>query len=226
MLLALLLVVQDEYVELDYAKLDRAIAREPAYAGTPHYALIVPDPAGKVRSWAVVDKSAAGDVLYFDLDGDGDLTEAGERFTPTDQGRLIRVGAWGKHTDLEFTLATRRTTAAWFRMKYGGKLEVSGGWPLAGLTHTMWGDSPKTAPVFRPCPGAPVAFGLWGEPTLARGEENTITLVAGPEGSTPDALCSIASEHLVEGKDRIVATLEGRDAGGRAVSVRAEIARH
>ncbi len=224
--LLLALLVQDAYVELDYAKVDRAIAREPAYAGTPHYALLIPDPKGGVRSWAVVDKSAAGDVLYFDLDSDGDLTEPGERFRPTELGRMIRVGDWGEHSDLEFIVATRGTTAAWFQMKYRGKLEISGGWPLSGMTHTKWGDSPKTAPVFRPCRDAPVTFGLWGEAELKRGQANTITLVAGPAGSVPDALCSVANEHLVPGKDRIIATLEARDADGRALSVRTEIKRH
>jgi hypothetical protein len=59
----------------DLAKIDRTIAKEPKYASQPCYALLVfgPDAARKV--WLVLD----GEVLYVDRNGNGDLTEPGER---------------------------------------------------------------------------------------------------------------------------------------------------
>jgi hypothetical protein len=61
----------------DLSKIDRTIAREPAYQGKPKYCLLVFGPEAKVRVWLVLD----GDVLYVDRNGNGDLTEKEKRFT-------------------------------------------------------------------------------------------------------------------------------------------------
>jgi hypothetical protein len=63
---------------VDLSKIDRRIAREPAYqTKTPKYALLVFGPEARDRVWLVLD----GDALYVDKNGNGDLTEKGERFT-------------------------------------------------------------------------------------------------------------------------------------------------
>jgi hypothetical protein len=59
----------------DLTKIDRKIAKEPAYQNKPKYCLIVFGPEAKFRVWLVRD----GDVLYVDKNGNGDLTEDGER---------------------------------------------------------------------------------------------------------------------------------------------------
>jgi hypothetical protein len=62
---------------VDYAKIDRTIAREPAYRSkTPRYCLLAYGPEAKARVWLVLD----GDLLYVDRNGNGDLTEDGKRF--------------------------------------------------------------------------------------------------------------------------------------------------
>lgn len=58
----------------DLTKIDRTIAKEPAYKAKPKYCLLVFGPEAKTRIWLVVD----GDVLYVDRNGNGDLTEKGE----------------------------------------------------------------------------------------------------------------------------------------------------
>ena len=59
---------------------DRKIAKEPAYATkSPRYGLIVFGREGKDRVWVVQD----GDTLYADRNGNGDLTEAGEKVAAT-----------------------------------------------------------------------------------------------------------------------------------------------
>src|SRR5918993_6007509 len=58
-------------------KIDRKIAREPPYRTTPKYCLVLFGPKAKTRVWVVVDD----DTVYVDLDGNGDLTEKGEKFT-------------------------------------------------------------------------------------------------------------------------------------------------
>ncbi len=55
----------------DLSKVDRSIAKEPAYRSKPKYCLLVFGPEAKTRVWLVQD----GDTLYVDRNGNGDLTE-------------------------------------------------------------------------------------------------------------------------------------------------------
>ncbi|MHB1424560.1 MAG: hypothetical protein ACYC3I_15425 [Gemmataceae bacterium] len=59
----------------DLDKIDRAIAKEPAYKNKPKYCLLVFGEQAKTRVWLVQD----GDVLYVDRNANGDLTEKDER---------------------------------------------------------------------------------------------------------------------------------------------------
>jgi hypothetical protein len=62
----------------DLEKIDRHIAREPRYESrSPRYCLLVFGPEAQARVWLVRD----GDWLYVDHNGNGDLTEAGKRFS-------------------------------------------------------------------------------------------------------------------------------------------------
>src|SRR5262249_25701217 len=72
-------------------KIDRTIAKEPAYrTKAPRYGLLVFGPEGKDRVWLVQD----GDTLYVDRNGNGDLTEPGEKVTATKpkNGRVPEEG--------------------------------------------------------------------------------------------------------------------------------------
>jgi hypothetical protein len=60
----------------DLSKIDRTIAKEPAYNNKPKYCLLVFGSDAKTRVWLVLD----GDTLYVDRNGNGDLAEEGERF--------------------------------------------------------------------------------------------------------------------------------------------------
>ncbi len=59
---------------INLTKVDRTIAKEPAYKTKPKYCLLVFGPEAKTRVWLVLD----GDVLYVDRNGNGDLTDKGE----------------------------------------------------------------------------------------------------------------------------------------------------
>jgi hypothetical protein len=59
----------------DLSKVDRTIHKEPAYRSRPRYCLLVFGPQAKSRVWLVQD----GDTLYVDRNGNGDLTEPGEK---------------------------------------------------------------------------------------------------------------------------------------------------
>jgi len=58
----------------DLTKIDRTIAKEPAYKSRPKYCLLVFGPEAKTRLWLVLH----GHRLYVDRNGTGDLPDAGE----------------------------------------------------------------------------------------------------------------------------------------------------
>lgn len=81
--LAFLLVVQlfqfaaaDEEPLVDLTRIDRSIVREPQYVSEPHYALVVLGLQAEHKSWLVMD---GDDILYFDRNGNGDLTDPEDR---------------------------------------------------------------------------------------------------------------------------------------------------
>ena len=89
----------------DLAKIERAIAKEPAYqTKSPGYCLLVFGPEAKTRMWLVRD----GDALYADRNGNGDLTERGERLAGAREqgairwhvGDVVEAGGKARHADL------------------------------------------------------------------------------------------------------------------------------
>jgi hypothetical protein len=63
----------------DLSKVDRTLMKEPAYVSkSPGYGLVVVGPEAKTRIWLVLD----GDLLHVDRNGNGDLTDAGEKIEP------------------------------------------------------------------------------------------------------------------------------------------------
>jgi hypothetical protein len=74
----------------DLTEIARTIAKEPAYKHKPKYCLLVFGPEAKGRAWLVLD----GPTLYVDRNGNGDLTEAGERIqeVQSESGTAFRAG--------------------------------------------------------------------------------------------------------------------------------------
>ena len=84
----------------DLTKIDRTIAKEPDYQNQPKYCLLVFGPDAKTRVWLVID----GDVLYVDRNGNGDLTEKGERMAlMAPEGEITEPDRGTKHTALGVT---------------------------------------------------------------------------------------------------------------------------
>jgi hypothetical protein len=64
---------------VDLTRIDRSLRKEPVYQSkAPEYGLLVFGPKADVRVWVVLD----GDALYIDRNGNGDLTDPGERLLP------------------------------------------------------------------------------------------------------------------------------------------------
>jgi hypothetical protein len=73
---------------VDYDKIDRKLVKEPAYqTKSPKYALLVFGPEARLRIWIVLD----GETLYVDRNGNGDLTERGERFEKEGACKNVRL---------------------------------------------------------------------------------------------------------------------------------------
>ena len=71
---------------IDFASVPREILVQPAFVSKkPRYGLFLFGLNGEMRVWAILDKSSAGiaeyDVLYLDVNANGDLTEKGEKFS-------------------------------------------------------------------------------------------------------------------------------------------------
>src|SRR5437870_12709556 len=97
---------------VDLSRIERTIVKQPAYKSkTVKYALLVFGPEAKTRVWLALD----GDTLYVDRNGNGDLTDPGEKVQGKTQGEGERqytefeVGDLrdGPHTHRELTVTVR-----------------------------------------------------------------------------------------------------------------------
>ncbi len=98
-----------EIARVDLTKIDRTIAKEPDYKNQPKYCLLVFGPEAKTRVWLVLD----GRVLHVDRNGNGNLTEDGERI-PGDRsnpqlteflvGAVVTPEERARHTDLRLSV--------------------------------------------------------------------------------------------------------------------------
>jgi hypothetical protein len=116
----------------DLAKIDRTLAREPAYRFKPGYCLLVFGPEAKTRVWLVLD----GEVLYVDRNANGDLTEHGKRVV----GKSVnasseRESADGVPDGLEFDVGeiTETDGKTWHRLRASVRRK-NGRWEITTLS--------------------------------------------------------------------------------------------
>jgi hypothetical protein len=92
--------------------------KEPRYRNEPRYALLVFGPRREQRVWMVLD----GRTLYVDRNGNGDLTEPGERLEPNNpKDGSNHFGGSGSHTHFdvfEFTVQAGATGKSRFRLDH------------------------------------------------------------------------------------------------------------
>jgi hypothetical protein len=184
-----------ESTVLDLTRIDRTIKREPAYEAKPKYCLLVFGPEARTRVWLVL----AGDVIYVDRTGTGDLTAPGSRITASDvhevttpgvafqQWRVFLIGRIAEHsrshahTELRLgQFVPKKDLSKVSKENQGVKamlvkdpetLFVNVAVRLDGVTRQSAG------PVFSDKPGTapivhfngPLTFGLWSAPNLECG---------------------------------------------------------
>ena len=220
----------------DPAKSNRKITKSPAFvAGEPLYGTFVFGTNGVTPVWAVLDKSSrdAGvfDVLYLDLDADGDLTEAPERFvaktktassdtnTVFEIGRFTEPGTDRVHTEFTITWRPHRVS---YRMKWLGTKMTMGGYGSEPDQYGNFSTSPQTAPVFIPGHDRPFQFLHWMSGVLKRGQSNDFKVFMGNPGEGPGTFCSVDNQFL-PANDYVVATLICRDSSGNQNETRFDL---
>jgi hypothetical protein len=94
-------------------KIDRTIRKEPAYGSEPKYCLVVFGRRAETRIWLVVDDK----TLYVDRNGNGDLTEPGEKIAGEKDeydrlqfraGEIVEADGKTKHSELVVGESTSR----------------------------------------------------------------------------------------------------------------------
>lgn len=231
----------------DLTKIERRIAKEPKYVAAPRYALFVLDEAANFRAWAVFDKSTPDapfyDVLYFDRNGDGDLTDPAERFVgkrdasliPAGLEMLVKVGDVPVpgtklvHRGLRFSTSPKEGRIGfWFEMKWNGGTEVSGTYGPAGIDNAEWAESPEKAAIIHPDPNGTLAFALYGQKPvqLTIGGETHLAVLVGHPGLGKDTL-AVVDEHFLDlEKDQLIVTVVAKDAAGKEVATTSRIKGH
>jgi len=203
----------------DLKKIDRTVKKEPAYQSrSPRYGLLVLGPKAETRLWLVFDSvpdplepGKARDYLYVDRNGNGDLTEPGERVAATVHKLKVDVsfgsGSY-EETLLEFDVGDVKgagevhkgvkVVVEWYRGKErpvtvsaasGGRRQDSGA--------VVFAARPKGAPVVHV--GGGLTFGLQPGAAFERGREKQLHVYLGTAGLGDGAFAALRVEDVPEG---------------------------
>jgi hypothetical protein len=219
----------------DLSKVDRRIAKEPAYKSKqPLYGLYVFGPQAKTRVWAVLDKSQSNaltyDVLYFDRNADGDLTGVNERIEgKAENGRMqFDLGSFTdpatgqKHTELVLSYRPQDDGMVMLSMKWCGEVVIRGGYALKPGPYTQFASSPAKAPVLWPGAEGPLSFQFWSMSPLTIGVEEDIRVFLGHRGHGENTFCAVPDTYLPK-LVPVAATLIYRNVNGKEKRAQSEL---
>jgi hypothetical protein len=187
----------------DLTRIDRTPGKEPAYRSkAPQYCLLVFGPAARTRVWLVRD----GEVLYVDRNGNGDLTEPGERCKGTTRpgviawsiGDIVEADGRARHTGLRvrlrrgsFLLALR--TAEGIHQEVGNEVGA-----------LRFSKRARDAPIIHFA--GPLTVLLGTPPRLVPGQEGELIALIGTTGVGAGAAAYCHADAL--GKCKLVGTVE------------------
>lgn len=216
---------------INFAGIDRTIAKLPQFvAAEQRYGLLLFGTEGKKRVWAVLDASRPNssrfDVLYLDLNANGDLTDAGERFEGKAWGRggsqfaiaeLRDPGTGAVHTNVSISWrpkSERMGEGTRFKMKWRGDKITMGPYGPYNKTYQSFAKTPERAPIFVPGYDRPFAFQHWMCDELERGRATEFKVFVGNRGDRTGAFFCV-DDKFVAIKDSPTATLIYEDEGGK-----------
>lgn len=221
---------------IDFAKLERRIAKLPQLGPAPRYGLYLFGVEAQTRVWAVLDqsdpKSGVYDLLYLDRNADGDLTGPGERFVGKKTryadadacefaiGEFAPPSGGAAHKD--FTITWTAAYGVRLKMLWHGEKTTFGGYGPTKDTYASFGESVAKAPVFVPGYDRPLAFESWMPGVLHRGKDGDVKVFVGNRGDRAGAFSAV-DDKFVAVEDSPVATLRYRDAAGAAKELQFEL---
>ncbi len=195
----------------DLTKIDRAIAKEPAYkTKNPKYCLLVFGPEAKTRVWVVDD----GGTVYVDRNCNGDLTDDART------GDIVEPDGKTKHTKL---VVRTRDTGVRVNLKVRDR-----GWQYAGWDEDdplRFAGRPQDAPVVHF--DGPLTMKLYGPtPRLVPGQTEEVNASVGTPGLGKGTFAAIQCCTVLDCKVAPVAEFEFPSAtpGGTPVTVRVSLA--
>ena len=247
-----------KFIEVDYSKVERKIGKEPKYIGQPLYAMLILDNEAKVKVWAVLDrsnvKSKLYDILYFDKNANGDLTDKDDRIKVKEvNDRYIKftIGDFKVpvtdvvHKDLMLMVFPADNgpdgMQMYFTLKWKGKEYVIAGCNPKDGNSICFGHSIDKAPILRPAPEGlqvlrlleprmkdlgKVTFNKDGVIVCKIGTTITPFIWIGKPGSCEDAFCFVSDKFLDPKKDKLFATVIGKGKDGNEFKKRYELKEH
>lgn len=192
----------------------------------PLYGVFVFGTNGTRPIWAVFDKSSREstgmDVLYLDLNSDGDLTQGAERFTAKGEkskgdtvvfelGTIKEPGNGREHSSFKVTWRPTRVSAS---LKWLGGKPMNAGYGPETSKYGNFSKSPQTAPVYVFGHELPFQFQPWMCTTLQRGGQTDFKVFVGNLGEGQGAFCAVDDKFLPR-QDYVVATVIYKDASGK-----------
>jgi len=245
---------EQEFIEVDYSKIDRKIKKEPAYKGKPYYGLFILDMKGEFKAWAVLDISKNENVLYFDKNANGDLTEAGEKLKSNYLAPMMEIDEIKipdsklRHKKFSFRLTEGyfapkgkedKKNGVFFEMLWNGKEAVKCG-DIKTKTAVYFDESIDKAPILRPAPHGKLQFELYrsrteymgnvkfkdDEMAVKIGAKITPNFQIGKGGLGKESFCFLSDTFLDLKKDKIFVSIIGKDGGGKELKERFQIKEH
>ncbi len=199
------------------------------------YGLLVFGPEAEKRVWMVLDKSKSDatryDVLYVNVNANGDLTEAGERLVLGDNGqdaggeqrfRLaeFKDPATGeKHTGFSVRLSGGTSQDdppnVMVSLKWRDKFKMAGGYPEDPDSGYMkFAEKPADAPIVWADGDGPYRFQRWYGDKLTIGAADDLKVFVGQPGRGNSTFWAFTDHYLPEGEG-VQATLVYRDAADK-----------
>ena len=206
--------------EVGLEKVSRELASEPAYVSSrPLYGLCVIGHDAKRQIWMVLDASKTDsdsyDILYADLNSDGDLTDQGEQFTAPGKygGHEFQLPDVAGHTEFRLKISARDPATHMVSLRWEGKHKLGGGYPEDPEDGYMrFASSPKEAPVVWLNGDGPFRFQRWYSDTFSIGGQDDLKVFLGMPGLGENSFCAF-QEHVLPAGESVLATLvyEGTD---------------
>lgn len=178
----------------DLAKIDRTIHKLPAFRSpTPRYCLLVFGPKAETRIWAVVDDQH----LYLDRNGNGDLTEPGERisrqYNQFKVDRLTEQDGKTTHTNL---IIWATSSSASIHIQIHGRLHQQAFHDARG--RLVFGGTPGTAPIVH-FNGPVTLDSFWVQKPLTSAREQRLSVVVGTHGVGPGTFAIFPCDCILTG---------------------------